>query len=138
MTNDAARPVPRFDAWHVAIPVADLEGSIAFYRRLGFTLLGRDEYEDKRQAYVATRPGGFALELFQPLGKWADAPRKRPDHVAFDCADLAAFRAAAGVTTEIRAFDNGVKYLPVVDPDGVELEFFEGRAIYECDTMRPA
>ena len=66
----------------------------------------------------------------------AAKPRKLPDHVAFESENLSALRArlvAAGLPdiNEVETFDNGVKYLSVNDPDGVRLDFFEGRAKYE-------
>lgn len=125
------------EVWHVALPVEELELTLAFYERLlGFVLVGRDEYPSKLQAFVAVRPGGFTLELFQPRGKAAEAPRRRPDHLAFECRDIRAYRAKLverGLAVpEIEVFDNGVQTFTMQDPDGVALEFFQGRAIYEA------
>ena len=127
-----ARRASSVELWHVAIPVSDLERSVEFWcGRLQFALLGRAQYEDKRQAFVGTRPDGFVVELFEPLGEAAERQPKRPDHLAFECADIEAFRAAIGASDPVRTFENGVKFLRVADPDGVELEFFQGRAIFE-------
>lgn len=122
------------DIWHVPVPVADLDRSVEFYcDKLGFVLIGRDAYEDKKQAFVAVRAGGFTVELFQPLDGIA---RRLPDHLAFECADLAAYRArlqGAGLAVgDIADFGNGVLYLQVIDPDGLEIELFQGRASYEA------
>ena len=134
-----ARRTPSFDIWHVAIPVTDLEMSVAFWcGRLGFLLLGRGEYEDKRQAFVGVRPGGFVVELFEPLGAAAEREQKRPDHLAFECEDIDSFRASIRASEPVRTFENGVRFLRVADPDGVELEFFQGRAIFENAAVRPA
>jgi len=131
------RRVPSIDLWHVAIPVSDLARSVAFWcGRLGFSLLGRAEYEDKRQAFVGMRPGGFVVELFEPLGEAAERQPKRPDHIAFECEDIEGFRTAIEESEPVRTFDNGVRYLRVADPDGVELEFFQGRAIFEREAER--
>jgi catechol 2,3-dioxygenase-like lactoylglutathione lyase family enzyme len=132
-----ARPDPGFDVWHVALPVSDLEAAEAFWcGGLGFRLVGRDEYPSKKQAFVAVREGGFTVELFEPLGKARDAEPRRPDHVAFECADLARFRAALGKRMKdlppIDEFENGVRVLEIVDPDGMPVQFFQGRAIYEA------
>ncbi len=128
----------RFDIWHIAIPVADLDASVKFYTSLGLSLVGTDEYPSKKQAFVATRPGGFNIELFQPKTNGSD--RRLPDHLAFDCDDLSAFRDSISAKFEglpsIEEFDNGVKYLGLKDPDGVSIEFFEGRKIYEQSITR--
>lgn len=132
-----ARHTPSFDLWHVAIPVSDVERSVAFWcGRLGFALLGRAEYEDKRQAFVGVQPGGFVVEIFEPLGEAAEKQPKRPDHLAFECEDIEAFRVSVRVTEPVRTFENGVRFLRVADPDGVELEFFQGRAIFEQAASR--
>jgi catechol 2,3-dioxygenase-like lactoylglutathione lyase family enzyme len=134
-----ARRAPSFDIWHVAIPVSDLERSVEFWcGRLGWSLLGRGEYEDKRQAYVGVRPGGFVVELFEPLGEAAERQPRRPDHLAFECDDIESFRESIGEAEPVRTFDNGVRYLRIADPDGVELEFYQGRAIFEDAALRPA
>jgi catechol 2,3-dioxygenase-like lactoylglutathione lyase family enzyme len=138
-SRTVASPVLDIEVWHVAFPVSDIERSVGFYcGRLDFMLLGRDEYPSKKQAFVALRDGGFTLELFEPLGRWAEAPPKRPDHVAFECANLSVFRALVREPAEIETFDNGVQFLRLLDPDGVELHFFRGRSIYERVTLRPA
>jgi catechol 2,3-dioxygenase-like lactoylglutathione lyase family enzyme len=128
-----------FDVWHVAIPVADLERSLAWYRAVGFVLAGRDQYPSKRQAFVATRPGGFTIELFQP--SHPPAVPGRPDHLAFECHDIAEYRRhllRSGIAApEIERFDNGVLTFTVEDPDGVRLDFFQGRAIYDA-SIRPS
>lgn len=130
------------DIWHVAIPVSNLARSEAFYIDcLGFTLVGRDEYPSKKQAFVAVRPGGFTIELFERLGKHSGEPALRPDHLAFECENIDAFRdrlLAAGLddVPEVETFDNGVRYLGLNDPDNVYIEFFQGRKIYEASIRR--
>ena len=126
---------PEFDIWHIAIPVKNLEKSVEFYTSLGFTLTGRDEFAAKKQAFVATKPGGFNIELFEP--KNSTKTPQRPDHLAFECTNISSFRKtlspenAAHLITDIEEFDNGVKYFEIKDPDGVSVQFFEGRKIYE-------
>jgi methylmalonyl-CoA/ethylmalonyl-CoA epimerase len=123
-----------FEVWHVALPVSNLERSLAYYQILGFQLLGMDETAAKKKAFIVTKPGGFCLELFQ-ANEPSGTP-KQPDHIAFECADLSAFRARLidvlkGDVPEIGEFDNGVKHLRLRDPDGVPLQFFQGRTIFE-------
>ena len=123
-----------FDIWHVAIPVKDLDKSVDFYcGTLGFVLIGRDDIASKKQAFVAVRKGGFSLELFQPTA-FVESPRM-PDHLAFECEDLQQFRttlAGRGLdTSKVAEYDNGVQQLRLSDPDGVTLDFFQGRKLYE-------
>ncbi|MHB8528567.1 MAG: VOC family protein [Caulobacteraceae bacterium] len=125
------------DIWHIAVPVDDLERSVTFYcRNLGFDMVGRDEYPTMRQAFVSLGKGGFTIELFVPQGEEADAPRLRPDHLAFECSDIASYRTsviASGVRVPaVETFPGGMKHFQLSDPDGVKLDFFEGRAGYEA------
>ena len=131
-----AATAPALDIWHVGLPVTDLDRSVAFYTdALGLSLVGRDEQTDKRQAFVATKQGGFTLELL--AGTETTAKRHQPDHLAFECEDLEKVRErlrATGVDVgDIAAFDNGVRILSVRDPDGVRLDLFSGRALYEAE-----
>jgi glyoxylase I family protein len=134
--------VSGLDIWHVAIPVSDLAKSEDFYvSKLGFVLVGRDEYPSKKQAFVAVQPGGFTIELFERIGKHAKEPALRPDHLAFECENIEAFRerllvAGSSGVPEVETFDNGVRYFGLNDPDGVYIEFFQGRKIYEAGIRR--
>jgi lactoylglutathione lyase len=123
--------------WHIAIPVNDLDRSVAFYcTMLGFEMVGRDEYPTMRQAFVSLGRGGFTIELFVPLGEEAIKPRLRPDHVAFECADIDNYRqkiAASGLSVpNIETFPGGMKHFELRDPDNTKLDFFEGRAGYDA------
>lgn len=118
----------QLDIWHVAYPVSDIERSIAFYcAGLGFELVGRDG----DAAFVSLGKGGFTIELLtQPPGE-AASPRRAPDHIAFDSADLDAYREKlldAGLTVPpILVIGEGMKRFALDDPDGVRLDFFQGR-----------
>jgi catechol 2,3-dioxygenase-like lactoylglutathione lyase family enzyme len=125
------------DIWHVAHPVADLDRSVVFYcDRLGFDLVGRDEDPTIRQAFVSLGKGGFCVELFVPLGEASNAPRRAADHLAFEAADLDAYRQRvieAGLAVpDIEVFDGGLKHFRLDDPDGLRLDFFQGRAGYDA------
>jgi catechol 2,3-dioxygenase-like lactoylglutathione lyase family enzyme len=125
------------DIWHVAIPVRNLGLSVEFYReKLGLNLTGYDEYPSKKQAFVCTKSNGFSIELFEPLGEALNDPRKLPDHIAFEINDLARYReqlVERGLASvgEVVTFDNGVKHIGLQDPDGVTIDLFQGRRIYE-------
>jgi len=128
---------PAFDIWHVAIPVSNLDRSFAFYcTHLGLRVVGRDEYPSKKQLLVAVRDGEFTIELYEPKGSAIGELPRRPDHLAFDCRHIAEVRSRvekSGLSVpSIETFDNGVKYFGLQDPDGVRIEFFQGRALYEA------
>jgi len=125
------------EIWHLAIPVTDLERSVSFYcGNLGFELAGRDEYPSMRQAFVSLGRGGFTIELFVPLGEEAAKPRHLPDHLAFECRAIESYRAAviaSGFSVpEIETSPGGMKHFELRDPDGVKLDFFQGRAGYDA------
>ena len=127
--------------WHVAHPVSDLDASVDFYCRcLGFHLVGRDEDPTMRQAFVSLGEGGFSIELFVPLGEAAERPRRSPDHIAFEADRLEDYRGsvvASGLAApEIEVFNGGMKHFRLEDPDGLRLDFFEGRAGYEAYLAR--
>lgn len=134
MHNNVAHAI---EIWHIAIPVSDLERSVSFYcQSLGFELAGRDEYPTMKQAFVSLGKGGFTLELFVALGEEAVKPQNRPDHLAFECRNIANYREtviASGFSVpEIETFPGGMKHFELRDPDGVKLDFFQGRVGYDA------
>ena len=133
MAKVNARTRGLIDIWHVAYPVADLDRSIAFYcDGLGFQLVGRDG----EAAFVSLGKRGFTIELIARPGDEAADPHRAPDHVAFESIDLDAYREtliAAGFSVPpIQVFDGGMKRFALADPDGVRLDFFQGRDGYEA------
>lgn len=138
----ASKPTSGLDIWHVAIPVKDLARSVDFYcGKLGLGFLGYDEQTDKRQAFVFVKDEGFTIELFEPTRSALSESRKIPDHLAFECEDIGVYRGhllergLSGVD-EVAEFDNGVKHIGLKDPDGVTIDLFQGRNIYERSIAR--
>jgi catechol 2,3-dioxygenase-like lactoylglutathione lyase family enzyme len=126
MTTEQSRG--EIDIWHVAYPVADLDRSIAFYCGcLGFELVGRDT----ESAFVSLGKGGFTIELLARPDDEAANPRRAPDHIAFESGDLAVYREKlihAGLAAPpVHVIGEGMKRFALDDPDGVRLDFFEGR-----------
>lgn len=118
----------RLDVWHVAYPVADLDRSIAFYcNGLGFLLVGCDA----ASAFISLGKGGFTIELLAQAETSTAVPTRTPDHIAFNAPDLDAYRRtliAAGLTVpDIQVIGEGMKRFALDDPDGVRLDFFQGR-----------
>lgn len=128
---------PKISLWHVAIPVANLDESVSFYcHRLGFQLNGFDEYPDKKQAFIAVGDEGFNLELFEPKIKDREILGRKPDHLAFEVENLRSFRERLiqpgfSQLPEIEEFENGILHFKLSDPDGLTVQFFEGRRIYD-------
>jgi catechol 2,3-dioxygenase-like lactoylglutathione lyase family enzyme len=118
---------PTLDAVHPVLMSRDLTRTIAFYERLGFTLLGQDDSADPKYAVM----GRDAVELhFQ----WHDArewefPNDRPTY-RFPVQDVDAlftrFRAALG-DAGLRMLGRtpwGTYEFHVQDPDRNGLQFY--------------
>jgi catechol 2,3-dioxygenase-like lactoylglutathione lyase family enzyme len=56
--------VTAFD--HVAIPVHDVDALIAFYRQLGFTVVGEEDWRAGRSPFVALAFGHNKINLHAP------------------------------------------------------------------------
>jgi catechol 2,3-dioxygenase-like lactoylglutathione lyase family enzyme len=126
--TDFFRTHGRLDIWHVAFPVADIDRSVAFYcDGLGFHLVGRDA----DSAFVSLGMGGFTIELMAASDAATAGPRHAPDHIAFTTSDLDAYRLSlieAGLTVpDVQVIGEGMKRFALDDPDGVRLDFFQGR-----------
>ena len=117
---------------HVAITVADIDRSLAFYRDLlGCEVLGQLLLDEATFKLVYLRRGGAYLELFAHRSPAAPgeggardvAPATGFQHVAFHSADVDAVAArleAAGVRFDRppRNAPGGVRLAFVRDPDG--------------------
>ena len=119
--------------WHVAYAVSDLDRSVAFYcGGLGFALVGRDE----EAAFVSLGEGGFTIELMTWPGDQAASTCRAPDHLAFETPNLDAYRETlvkAGLSVpEVQVVDVEMKRFALEDPDGLRLDFFQGRAAFEA------
>jgi methylmalonyl-CoA epimerase len=82
---------------HVAIVVADLEATIAFYTQtLGFSEVYREIVADQGVEAVGLRTGDAVIELLRPLDERSAIARFRGDaatklhHTAYRVADVAA------------------------------------------------
>jgi methylmalonyl-CoA/ethylmalonyl-CoA epimerase len=81
---------------HVALVVADLEGSAALYAALGFAERYRERVEEQGVDIVSLRAGASSIELLKPLVSdsplvrfLGDKPSKL-HHVAYRVADIEA------------------------------------------------
>jgi len=122
---------------HVAIVVADLEATIAFYTQtLGFSEVYREVVADQGVEAVGLRAGESVIELLRPLDDASPIARFRGDapaklhHTAYRVADVAAELArlrALGIrlideTPRRGAHGNTIAFLHPKSTGGVLIE----------------
>jgi len=117
---------------HIGIFVKDIDKSIDFYKRLGFTL-DNEEKPSIRLAFMSA--GSCLIELVEK----SDIPTRSAgvvDHIAVTVDDIeAAIANARAQGIQIDAAVNtmnilgGIKNVFFEGPDGERLEFFEYRGI---------
>jgi lactoylglutathione lyase len=114
---------------HIGIFVKDLDASVAFYKRLGFTL-DKAEYTGTRLAFISA--GNCFIELIENKNIAARAAGT-VDHIAMeidDIADAVARANAGGLNIDESKINSapilgGIKNVFFDGPDGERLEFFE-------------
>lgn len=125
---------------HIAIVVADLEGTVDLYTRtLGFTEAYREIVDDQAVEVVGLRAGDASIELLRPLDPQSPIARFRGDaatkvhHTAYRVADLRAELTrlrAQGVrlideTPRRGAHGNAIAFLHPDSTAGVLIELCE-------------
>lgn len=129
--------MPRLD--HVALRVADLDASIAFYtEKVGLPFMFRELDAEHHEAFAYLAAEGGNLELLQPLDAENRpvpfaAPAPEPPycpHVALGVEDVDAMAArlgAAGVPLLAGPLEipGKVRWAYVADPDNNVLEFVQ-------------
>jgi lactoylglutathione lyase len=114
---------------HIGVVVKDVDKSVDFYRRLGFTLDNEDEL-GFRLAFLSC--GNCPLELIEQKDG-EPRPAGTVDHIAFEVDDVrAAVKSAKENGIEIdeamigeAKILGGIKNVFFAGPDGERLEFFE-------------
>jgi len=126
---------------HVALSVADLNRSAAFYQK-HFGLKCREKYRigSLGLSIAILKKDNITLELFKfkgykPLPIYrrtldSDLRTLGAKHFSFTVADIEKFyrkfkRARVKFATPIRIFENGRKYFFIQDPDGILVEIME-------------
>jgi lactoylglutathione lyase len=123
---------------HIGIPVTDLDRSIQFYERLGFSNVMSAEfnYNNDKGNVAMMKLDEIIIELYQmPEKELAEIRSRRNghiDHIAFDVDDI----EKTFLTLKEHAFDiiepepvflsfwkKGCRYFNMIGPDGERLEF---------------
>lgn len=133
---------PMFDIWHIGIPVQNLEKSLEFYvTGLGFEFLG---YYEKNLAFVRPPGKAFTIELMEFKKEEGSDLEKQPHHLAFECVDVEKFRADLLVRgyfhelPEVSPSNSGLRLFALRDPDGVLVQFYQGRAGFDQSIQHTA
>lgn len=127
-----------FDVWHLGLPVRNLEESVRFYvKGLGFELLGYYNTDRYRIAFARVPGGSFTLEFLEFHNPPESELAKKPDHLAFEAVDLEDFREKLSRdgffmdVPKIVASNDGLRKFTMTDPDGVPVQFYQGRAGFD-------
>lgn len=118
---------------HTCIRVLDPDASVAFYRKLGFELRGRLNFETAYNLYMGLPGDGDRLELTVNVGR--EGPYDLGDgynHIAMTVDDLDATLAELarqGVEPERPPYEvpgKPIRIAFVRDPDGYRVELVDG------------
>jgi len=119
---------------HVAVTVKDMDRSVEFYKKLGFSVIRELDTATQKIVFVG---GGLAeLELFEPKGEAAaeTSPLGENEvgikHIAFHVDDIEGAveeleKMGVEFTTEIRRRGKRA-HIFFEDPDGTQLQLLKG------------
>ena len=123
---------------HVGIPVTDINRSIAFYARLGFSNVIQSPFGTKgaEGICVMMKREDIVIELYElPAGEITEISNRKNghiDHIAFDVPDIAqafttlknaGFHIPENEPVFLHFWEKGCKYFYITGPDGERLEF---------------
>ena len=126
---------------HIGIPVSNIQKSIGFYEKFGFTnvMPSTFEIEGEKGGIVAMmKRDSIILELYQMPASYLTEIKNRKDghidHIAFDVDDIELafttikenhFTILEKEPVFLNFWNKGCKYFNVLGPDGERLEFNE-------------
>lgn len=136
MKNEPSIAINRLQ--HVGIPVSDINISVAFYQRLGFSNVMESGFtqDGETGTCIMMQHKTVIIELYQLPDSQLKAIRERKDghidHVAFDVDDIdasfsllknAGFAVIEAAPVFLSFWKKGCKYFNIPGPDGERLEF---------------
>lgn len=113
---------------HIGLPTADMDRTMAFYRRLGFEPVYETINEGNRVAFL--RQGDVTVETYEMDG--AAGKPGAIDHVALDVTDVdrlfdqlsqEGFRPLEGAVQFLPFWERGVRFFTILGPNGEKVEF---------------
>lgn len=126
---------------HIGIPVSNIQKSIGFYEKFGFTnvMPSTFEIEGEKGGIVAMmKRDSIILELYQMPASYLTEITNRKDghidHIAFDVDDIELafttikenhFTILEKEPVFLNFWNKGCKYFNILGPDGERLEFNE-------------
>ena len=126
---------------HIGLPVSNIQKSIGFYEKFGFTnvMPSTFEIEGEKGGIVAMmKRDSIILELYQMPASYLTEIKNRKDghidHIAFDVDDIELafttikenhFTILEKEPVFLNFWNKGCKYFNVLGPDGERLEFNE-------------
>jgi lactoylglutathione lyase len=126
---------------HIGIPVSNIQKSIGFYEKFGFTNVMPSSFEiegEKGGIVAMMKRDSIILELYQMPASYLTEITNRKDghidHIAFDVDDIELafttikenhFTILEKEPVFLNFWNKGCKYFNVLGPDGERLEFNE-------------
>ena len=126
---------------HIGIPVSNIQKSIGFYEKFGFTNVMPSSFEiegEKGGIVAMMKRDSIILELYQMPASYLTEITNRKDghidHIAFDVDDIELafttikenhFTILEKEPVYLNFWNKGCKYFNVLGPDGERLEFNE-------------
>ena len=116
---------------HIGIPVNDFEGMIQFLGGLGFKTI-REEHQPNGDPVAFCEMKGLVLEVYED--KNAVQHSGVIGHIAIDVKGIdllfeqlvqAGYRLDGEGVNFLPYWENGIKYVTVIGPEGLKLEFCE-------------
>jgi catechol 2,3-dioxygenase-like lactoylglutathione lyase family enzyme len=126
----------KFRKPHVAITIDNVEKTKEFYQKIGFKIKDEIYSKEKGRHFLLLEGYGFEIEIFHfDNQKPQKAPKENYQkvgflHFALPVPNLEKLRdeltrKGIKLSNNITISSSGLKYLNIIDPSGITIEFFE-------------